>query len=528
MNIFSNLQGVNILEGFFSCTPLLISYAEIHYHLKYLYPKYFKKEPEIITDVPIRVIKNQAETIPILIIVKDADLFPVTIKSIEISIESTSFKISQVFVDEMDIKLKYYSKIVNVDVNKFEVDQFIKIVAKLNVEINGKQKTIINDNYPDILKKPYKTFYSKCPLPFPKNWFAGEPHYHSNHTSDQVEFGADIKSTAELAKAMGLSWLFVTDHSYDLDDSLLSYTKNDAELPIWKQMLQDVKDCDSSRFRIIPGEEVSIGNSNGDNVHMLAINHDEFIDGHGDSAERWFKNKPQHSLAEINKLQTDENLFIAAHPIEKIPFMQKLTLRRGNWHLEDYKNSGIKFLQIINNADIENVNNSIESWKTLLLKGQKYFLIAGNDAHGNFNLMRQIQSPFWKLFSSKKQIFGNFFTVFKYKANEPIAGLKNGEVIVSNGPFLSFQLKVGDKLFPIGSTCKTGKVTLIHESKTSSEFGEITNISIFIGDYYSKKETEINNPENNYVIDLPEKGFIRMSMKTEYNGLVFTNPVWVG
>ena len=145
---------------------------------------------------------------------------------------------------------------------------------------------------------------------------------------------------------MGLSWLFVTDHSYDLDDSLTSCTKNDADLPIWNQMQKDVKEYDSNELRIIPGEEVSIGNSKGENVHMLAINHNEFIDGYGDSAEKWFRNKPQHFLNEINKLHKDSNLFIAAHPIEKIPFMQKLTLRRGNWSDEDYQNSGIKFLVI--------------------------------------------------------------------------------------------------------------------------------------------------------------------------------------
>ncbi len=336
-----------------------------------------------------------------------------------------------------------------------------------------------------------------------------------------------MKSTAKLAKAMGLSWLFITDHSYDLDDSIISCTKNDADLPIWKHMLKDVKEYNSNELRIIPGEEVSIGNSKGENVHMLAINHNEFIDGYGDSAEKWFKNKPQHFLTEINKLHKESNLFIAAHPIEKIPFMQKLTLRRGNWRDEDYQTSGIKFLQIINSAEPDNVKRSLNYWKKMLLKGNKYYLIAGNDAHGNFNVMRQIKSPFWKLFSSQKQVFGQFFTAYKYKENQPVAGLKNGEIIVSNGPFLSFQLKIKDEYFPIGSTCKTDKVNLIIESETAIEFGEITNISIFIGDYNSGKEIEITKQKNNCEIDLPEEGYVRMSLKTENGGVVFTNPVWI-
>ena len=527
MNIFQNLQGFNFLEGFFVSTPLFISYAEIHFHLKYLYPKYYRKEPEIITDIPIRVIKNQKRTIPLLIVVKDAHLFPVTINSVNINIQGNNKIISKDFIINKEIGEKYFSQILKVNVVEMEADNFLQIIVKLEVEIDGKLKIVINDNLPDIPLKPYKVFYAKEPLPLPESWFAGEPHYHSIHTADQVEFGADIKSTSELAKAMGLSWLFITDHSYDLDDSVTSCIKNDADLPIWKQMQKDVKEYDSEEVRIIQGEEVSIGNSKDENVHMLAINHDEFIEGHGDSAEKWFKNKPQHSLSEINKWHNENNLFIAAHPIEKIPIMQKLTLRRGNWSDEDYQNSGINFLQVINSAEPDNIERSVNYWKKMLLKGNRYFLIAGNDAHGNFNVMRQIKSPFWKLFSSQKQVFGQFFTAFKYEDNQPVAGLKNGEVIVSNGPFLSFNLKNEDDIFPIGSSCKSRKANLNHESKTSIEFGEIISISVFIGDYNTKKETEIKNPENNCEIELPEKGYVRMSLETANGGFVFTNPVWV-
>jgi|AntAceMinimDraft_16_1070373.scaffolds.fasta_scaffold00310_12 hypothetical protein len=528
MNIFQNLQGFNFREGFFASIPLLISYAEIHFHLKFLFPKYYRKEPEIITDIPIRIIKNSMRTIPLLIIVKDADLFPVIINSIQVNIEGKNKRFSQNFSIKKEIKDKYFSQIIDINVLEFEADQYLEIIAKLDVEINNKTKIVINDNFPDLLAKPYKVFYAHEPLPLPEKWYAGEPHYHSIHTADQVEFGADIKSTAKLARAMGLSWLFITDHSYDLDDSLTSCIKNDANLPIWKQMQEDVVKCDSKELKIIPGEEVSIGNSKAENVHMLAINHEKFIEGYGDSAEKWFKNKPQHSLTEIKKLNEENNLFIAAHPIEKIPFMQRLTLRRGNWSKEDFNASGINILQIINSAEKNNIKCAVKSWKELLLNEHRYYLIAGNDAHGNFNVMRQIKTPFWKLFSSQKQVFGQFYTAFKYKDNQPIAGLKNGEIIVSNGPFLTFNLKIGNEFFPIGSNCKCRKANLMIENRTSIEFGKITKISTFIGDYHSNKETEIENPEYNYELELPEFGYIRMSLETKNGGVAITNPVWIG
>jgi hypothetical protein len=507
--------------------PLLLGYAEIHYHLKFLYPRYFLKEPEIIADIPIRCIQESSSTLPVLIIVKDADLFPVTIKNINVLVTGENQEISGIYDIEIKLSQKYFSKILKVDLSRFQPEQWLNVTVEFQYEIKGKPKTTINDNYPELIKKPFRFFYAGNKLPFQKNWFLGDPHYHSIHTADQVEFGADILSTKQMAKAMGLDWFFVTDHSYDLDDCVENCTKNDPELPIWKEMKQEVVKTDDKDFRVIAGEEVSIGNSDGKNVHMLAINHDEFIEGSGDSAEKWFRNKPQHLITEIKQKHSIENLFIAAHPFDEIPFAQKLTLRRGSWHPDDFINGDIKFLQIINSANPDEIYSNILKWSQLLLQGKKYFILAGNDAHGNFNVMRQIKSPFWKLFSSSKQVFGKFFTAFKFSNNHPVAGIKNGELIVSNGPFINFQLQQNKQIYNIGSSCPKRKATFVFETATNIEFGEITRIVLHIGDLTSMKETKIENPESGKVIDLPECGYLRMSLTTEKGGLSFTNPIWV-
>ncbi len=527
MNYDLSLQGFLNLEGFL---PLFIfSYAEIHYHLKFLFPKYFLKEPEIIADVPIRIIKSISHKLPVLIIIKDSHLFPVKLFLVEVTITGRKNKLTKKFSFDIELSKKYYSKILEVDVSGFDTEQFLQVSVEIKYEINGKKKTIVNDNYPGILKKPFKCFFAENKLPLPDFWFAGEPHYHSNYTSDQVEFGADIASTVKLAKNMGLSWLFITDHSYDLDDSENSYIKNDPDLPKWKAMKNDVQQLDSNEFRVIAGEEVSIGNSKGKNVHLLAIDHNEFIEGWGDSAEIWFKNKPQRSLKEIKELITlkDNSLFIAAHPAEKIPFLQKLTLRRGYWSIKDYQNSGIRFLQIINNNNLPEIQQAIEYWKSLLLDGYRFFILAGNDAHGNFNVMRQIKIPFLKLFASQKQVFGKFFTLFHYNENNPTEGLRSGKIVVSNGPFINFFLLNGTKKFHVGMTVTYRKIKIVYETRTSNEFGKIINADLFIGDIELKKEKKITNIKNNSEIELPLKGYVRMSMTTENNGLVFTNPVWV-
>jgi len=540
-NIFS-------LTPFFSFIPLVFSYAEIHYHFRYLFPKYYRKLPEIISDVPIRVIKSHSSKLPVLIIIKDSYLFPIDLKKIRIIIFGKGEKISKDFSFDTHLNQKYFSKILTIDINDFKPNQILDVAVDFTIFRNSKEMNFRNDNYAGLYTKNYRCYYSEEPLPYPENWFAGEPHYHSIYTSDQVEFGADLASTKIMAKSIGLSWLFITDHSYDLDDCENSFLKNDPLLPKWKKMLEDAQKNDSKEFRILPGEEVSIGNSKKKNVHLLAINLKEFFEGKGDSAEVWFKNKPQKFLTDIVKWNKEkgesiypaprnsqpatrnpqpDSLFIAAHPNEKISFLQKLTLRRGNWHIDDFLQIGIKFLQIINNSNMQSIEDSIHYWKMLLLDGHKFFIIAGNDAHGNFNIMRQIKIPFIKLFSSVEQVFGKFHTVFNYKRNDPIKGIKSGKIIVSNGPFLDFWLEINGKKYPIGSTIHTNKAKIFYETKSTPEFGEIKKIKLFIGDYSKKEEKQILNFQNACELEIPENGYVRMSLSTSKMGKVYTNPVWI-
>ena len=547
MNPFSSfLSPVSFL-------PLIGLYAETHYHIKLLKPRYYQKQPEIIADVPIRTSRKNNSILPVLLIVKDANLFPILLKKIEIKIIGKNQKIKVIKQINKNISQNYFSEIININLDKFKPEQILFITVKFYIKQNSTKYIVLNDNYKNLSKKPFQTYFAEQPLPYPLDWFAGEPHYHSNYTSDQVEFGADIPATKEMAKSLGLSWFFVTDHSYDLDDKEDNYLINDPDIPKWKKMKAEVKKQDSKDFRIVHGEEVSIGNAEGKNVHLLAINHDEFIEGHGDSAEKWFRNKPttkitNYKIQITNKSQITneqisnpapcnphlapctshpEPLFIAAHPNERIPFLQKLTLRRGNWQLEDYLQSGIKFLQIINNSDLNKVDKSIAYWKNLLLKGHKFFILSGNDAHGNFNVMRQIKIPYWKLFSSQHQVFGKFHTVFQYPENNPIKGIKNGKIIISNGPFLDFWLEEKKRKFEIGSTVKLEKAKLCYETATSPEFGKITFINLFIGDINLQKEKKVKDPLNNAFLILPKKGYLRMSLSTSKMGRVYTNPIWI-
>lgn len=498
--------------------PLFFSYAEIHYSLKFLKPRYFRKFPEIIADMPKRVIKGY--DLPILIILKDSNIFPIELENVDVFIHHNNGILKKKFSLQKEISQKYFSEIFYVNLAEIETEQKLLINVKIHIKSNTKNYTFINDNY-KLDHEPFHIYYSSCKLPFPKNWYAGDPHYHSNFTDDQVEFGADIPSTKIMAKAMGLSWFFVTDHSYDLDDKEDNYLENDHLLQKWETMKTECIQNSDEKCKIVFGEEISIGNSKSENVHLLAINNEEFIQGKGDGAEKWFKNFPDTLIKNVVSSHKENNLFIAAHPAEKAPFMQKLTLRRGEWSEQDFVDGNINLGQFINSNDQLDITNGIQTWVELLLNKNKIFLIAGNDAHGNFNSMRQIKSPFWKLFRSEKQIFGNFMTVFYASENNPIKGLKSGKIIVSNGPFLDF--KMGK--FNIGETANSIH-PITFETQTLAEFGSIKKIYLHIGDYVTKTEQSIEIDDQNFIPEI-EYGYIRMSMITNKKSVVFTNPIWI-
>ena len=90
-------------------------------------------------------------------------------------------------------------------------------------------------------------------------------------------------------------------------------------------------------FVIIPGEELSAGNFQNQNVHYLIFNNRSFFDGCGDSAEKWFCTKPRHKVSDVLSKLKKEALSFAAHPILDPPFIQKLLIRRGIWTERDLK-----------------------------------------------------------------------------------------------------------------------------------------------------------------------------------------------
>ncbi|MEJ2538303.1 MAG: hypothetical protein P8048_14825, partial [Calditrichia bacterium] len=135
-----------------------------------------------------------------------------------------------------------------------------------------------------------------------------------------------------------------------MDDHPNDYSKTDPQLKKWEVRQLNL---DSQNFCLIPGEEVSVGNSRGKNVHCLVLDEKLFLPGDGDSGEKLLRNRPTLDLPELLRRKSADSLVIAAHPVEQPPLSQKLILRRGTWDIDDFSSNELNVLQILNNCSFE-------------------------------------------------------------------------------------------------------------------------------------------------------------------------------
>jgi hypothetical protein len=514
--------------------PLL--YAETHYRFKYFFSYLKKNEPEIIADIPSRI--TSGSPIPVLVIIKDADNFPVIINKI------TVFeKRKVIFSQELNEQITTSYKDLFFYLSSSELppgDHYFDI--QIEYVFEGKKKRCITDNHRGTSHNPLPMFISQDPLPRFDNCFLGETHSHTNYTSDQVEFGASLDATRIMAKALDLDFFCATDHSYDLDDFKDNYLLNDPDLSKWTEFHREVEmiNQEDKEFLIIPGEEVTVRNNLDKNVHLLIYNSKKFFPGAGDSGEEWFRNNSELSISQVVSQISKAALAVSAHPSETPPFLQRWLINRGSWQSEDCAESGLHGLQFINGGEKIFLKKGKNLWVEQLLSNNRLTGIAGNDAHGNFSVFRQIGFPFFSMRENYKHLFGKWLTGI-YITNDELSissaldALKRGNCYMTDGPALLMHLEDSTKSYVMGEECsfpERGKIMV----RSSEKFGAVQSLKIFLGDLVKKTESvylqdspEINEIEYALEIslhDLPDRGYLRAEVTTEHNNQALSNPIW--
>jgi len=471
----------------------LAAYPEIHYRIPFLPSLYYRKEPEIVFDCANRLVDGRPFKLALLI--KDAHRFPLTVEKVEIAVNGRTVFRKNV---RRRIDSPLYQEIFTLEIadnlRKFQV------VPSISFRRKKRLKTIYFHNFA-LVKSPLK-IQRVAPKPQSSQWLAGDVHYHSHYTSDQVEFGAPLKMACELAQNIGLDWLAVTDHSYDLDDMPDNYLKNDPALPKWQALKAEIAAETKDGFTFLLGEEISAGNHRRHNVHLLNLGDAQFFPGSGDSAEKWFRNYPDLAISQI--ANQSGGLLVAAHPFSKVPLLQKWTLRRGCWEEADLRH--VSHVQIAN-GDMADFIRSRNIWLQYLRNGFRLFPLAGNDAHGNFYAFRQIHVPMLRLTEKFHQMPGIFQTgVFADKNNSDniLAAIGMGNSFITTGPFLRLKADFFLEMESNETYGKIRKIVILTDKETvqldDDRFGRVVNITKHLRQPFTFLFAEIITEKGRYAM----------------------------
>ena len=518
----------------------ILLYAELHYKFKWIGSRYFQKEPEILADLPYRV--EPDKKIPILLLIKDSNQFPILLDFVSVDIFQLNNKVlSKKYTFKETLNTHWWNKTLYVEKNNIKGN--IDIEVSFFYIINGKKKKCITHNYPQAHTNKLNTYISNYKFPRCSKTYYGDLHYHTNLTEDMVEFGAPLDSTAITAEALGVDFFCNTDHSYDLDDKIGSWTETDPDLIKWNKSRDEIKNINNDpayTSLIIPSEELSLHNYKGKNIHALILNNNIFLPGEGDGAEKPFNFKSTYNTNTVFEKIEKNALCIPAHPFNRVPSLQQFFFKRGVWENKDINSNKIPGFQILNGEYDSNFINSMNIWINLLLKGVKKYIYAGNDAHGNFNIYRQIKTPMLTLSEKKAQMFGYYRTgVFSenLNINSIIKSMKSGSCFITNGPYLKFSTSIKSKQYMSGSVIRNNTAEIHLHAISSPEFGLIKKIIIIKGIIGEAHEEVclVIKPNNKYECKLDYNIFIEnkcyyrtridvISKKTPIFAL--SNPIW--
>ncbi|MAJ43969.1 MAG: hypothetical protein CMF96_04375 [Candidatus Marinimicrobia bacterium] len=532
-----------LLNYLIVAVPIFFLYTELHFRFPFIYSRYYINEPEILADIPYRV--NPNCNVPVMVLIKDADKFPIFVKNINIDIYQNSQIIStNLYIINKRIDDYWWYKTFQVNPKKNKGHTTFEV--RITYEVNKKTKTIKNHNIKTLKPSPFNVFLSNFELPGSHLTQYGDIHYHSYLTDDMVEFGAPLRPTLEVCKVLGLDFICNTDHSYDLDDKHGSWTETDPELIKWKTSRKEINDL-NNEFKyspfMIPSEELSMHNASGKNIHALILNNSKFLPGQGDGAERPFDFSCDYNSNNLYSNLEKDAICIASHPFTPVPFVEKFFFKRGIWEEFDILKQNMIGLQILNGDLDESFYRGVKEWINFLLKGNKKFIYAGNDAHGNFNKFRQIRFPMISIKEADKQILGVCRTgVFPEKLNHiqsTIDAMRSGNCFITNGPFLKLSIQSNKIEFNMGSDVCVSKGVIKLSGISNLEFGKITSFRLIKGVIGEKKESLIKSSsvkDDSFIIEfdldvkVEKKSYFRAEINSEnYRGqcTAMSNPIWL-
>jgi hypothetical protein len=441
-----------------------LHYAETHFKFKLPWSLLYKPWPEILVDAPFQFVPGVEPTV--WIVVRDAHRFPTLIEKAEIN--GKTFELQIQAKEQFGF---YPVKLGHMEPCIHELD--CKIHAK-RISENGERsetKVFTRWNYPGLKPKPLKIQVLAEEPPKAPGFVAGEMHCHTHYSADHVEHGASPAVLQQAAKAVGLDFVSCTDHAYDLAYTTEDYTKEaDTPLTRFDALREEVRKLNQNAGMplMIAGEEVSAGNSKGENVHMTVLGPEGYLPGLGDCGRNWLDNKPTFKIPKLLEM-TAAHCF-AAHPMQPMGYLEKFIFRRGYWSHKDLNldaNHKIRGIQFWNGIRDEGFKLGRLWWIEELGKGNFLLPIGGNDAHGDLNDTTAVATPLVSLKHSRDHVFGKVRTVIKF-------GIRNSEFGTKVSSEAIHEAFAGDNSYITDGPAlwwERGEKTVTFHARNTQDFG---------------------------------------------------------
>ncbi len=449
-------------------------YAEIHYKFKLPWSLLYRKEPEIIVDAPFQTVPG--ENTRLFVVVREANRFPVTLETLSATFSATGFREKRI----LDIRQKIAEpfRFVSVDCGKLPPGKY-EIDASIEVSFGKRKKRIRRFNLTGLRKSPLRVCVLKDEIPKPKGFIAGDVHAHTHYSADPVEFGASPEVLQQAARAVGLDFVFCTDHSYDFAFQASDYMVRADAAARYEALQKEISELPDYP-RMIAGEEISAGNAQGKNVHLLLPGHPTYIPGEGDCGRKWLKNHPTLSISQIVAMTSLPCL--AAHPKETMGKIERFIFNRGDWEEADLQKESanpIRGLEFWNGSRDRGFELGREFWISELERGNFLLPLGGNDAHGDLNEYTGVKIPLLKLKRSRSHVFGYVRTVVR--GDDTMTAFEGENLYVTDGPALWWERDRKELLFRFES---------------SEDFGALRSLTVFVQDLSGKSERTLEiSPE---------------------------------
>ncbi len=488
------------MEPWEFAAPALL-YAETHFRFSGWTPSFlFRRVPEVLFDAPARIAPER--DLPILLIINDLVKYPATVSEVVIALSGGER--TRVVLHTTDIEqYRRPTPLPHQRIYLFSIqrdtlpDTVFYLNAKAVISQGETTSIILNDNLVTTRKSALCVHPATDSFPGASYCWYGDLHAHSCFSESHVEFGPPVSVIDAMAFAYGLDFAAVTDHSYDLACSTDNYLISDKDVSRWSLLRKEFANSDF-RTLLLMGEEVSALNSRGKAVHLGVLGCEEYIPGVRDGARRnALKNNTLSIGDALDIAARNQAVAFAAHPGARPGLLQRLFLGRGRWRFSDFS-SDIEHIQAANGDFSREWYRTRALWIKLLLAGRRLALVAGNDAHGDYNRYRNLGVPFFAVSEQFDRHFGRCRTgVYSDRSCDSspralLERLKNGATFVTDGPFIGLCNDRNPLSSLAGATISSQAA---HEAELycagGLEYGMPVLARVFKGNYATQRETMI-------------------------------------